>query len=293
MPPVFTVQKKVEQGTSNPMSARLTVQVINLLQACGADQKLSEEVIKLYTFSLVGRLTRCAEIEIRIRRHIEKGKAEFKPSSGAAQMLPHVPNLKEDCENYLNEFRGFLVDLLKVFNLLYGTNYSEASEWTSATQKNKTPVAAFAAETFGKDNLKTRFVAQAKTGLEPYVWMRNAATHDGERSGTLTIQDFSLDAKGNLVEPMWWRERNGAREYGPLPIRTELAVGVTNLFVFGEDILAMWAMDNLKPAGITALGIIPESARNPGCPLKYKTVLGKPGTLVRLPETNPAASRLG
>lgn len=45
MPPLFTAQKKVEQGTSNPMAARLTVQVINLLQACGADQKLSEEVI--------------------------------------------------------------------------------------------------------------------------------------------------------------------------------------------------------------------------------------------------------
>jgi hypothetical protein len=58
MPPIFTVQKKVEQGTTNPMSARLTVQVINLLQACGADQKLTEEVVKLYTFSLVDCLRR-------------------------------------------------------------------------------------------------------------------------------------------------------------------------------------------------------------------------------------------
>jgi hypothetical protein len=291
MPPIFMVQKKVEQGTTNPMSARLTVQVINLLQACGADQKLTQKIVTLYTLSLVGRLTRCAEIEARIRGHIEKGTAEFKPSSGASQILPHIPNLKEDCENYLNEFRGFLVDLLQVFNLLYGTDYSEASEWTTKTQKHKTPVVTFATEKFGKENVKTRFVAQAKTGLEPFVWMRNAATHPGELSGTLTIQDFSLDAQGNLVEPMWWREKDGVQEYGPLPIRTELAVGVNNLFVFGEDILAMWATDNLKPAGITALGIIPESARDPGCPLKYKTVLGPPGTLVSLPDTRPSASR--
>jgi hypothetical protein len=40
--------------------------------------ELTEEVVKLYTFSLVGRLTRCAEIEARIRGHIEKGKAEYK-----------------------------------------------------------------------------------------------------------------------------------------------------------------------------------------------------------------------
>jgi hypothetical protein len=43
MQAIFAVQKKVEQGTTNPMSARLTVQVINLLQSCGADQKVSQE----------------------------------------------------------------------------------------------------------------------------------------------------------------------------------------------------------------------------------------------------------
>ena len=178
MSPIFTVQKKIEQGTTNPMSARLTVQVINLLQACGADQKLSQEIVTLYTFSLVGRLARCAEIEARIRGHIEKGKAAFKPSSGAAQMLPHVPNLKEDCENYLNEFRGFLVDLLKVFNLLYGTDYSEASEWTTKTQKHKTPVATFAVErNLARPTSRRGLSLKQKTGLEPFVWMRNAATH--------------------------------------------------------------------------------------------------------------------
>ncbi len=75
---------------------------------------------------------------------------------------------------------------------------------------------------------------------------------------------------------MWWREKNGARQYGPELIRTELAVGVNNLFVSGEDTLAMCAMDNLKPAGIMTLGIVPESAHDPGCPLKYKAVVGTP-----------------
>jgi hypothetical protein len=141
MPPIFAVQKKVEQATTDPMSARLTVQVINLLQACGADQELSQKIVALYTLSLLGRLLRCAEIEGRIRGHIERGKAEFKPATGAAQILPHVPNLKQDCENFLQEFRGFLIDLLGVFNLLYGTDYSEASEWTAKTRKHPKPVA--------------------------------------------------------------------------------------------------------------------------------------------------------
>jgi hypothetical protein len=226
------------------------VQVINLLQACGAEQKVTEEIVELYTFSLLRRLLRCAEIEARIRGQIEKGKAEFKPATRAAQQLPYVPNLKEDCENFLHEFRGFLVDLIRVFNHLYGTDYSEASEWTSRTQKHPKPVTDYMAERFGKDNLKTRFLAQMKTGHEPFVWMRHAVTHPSERSGTLTIQDFSLDAHGKLVEPMWRREKAGVRQYGPELIRAELAVGVKNLFVLGEDTLAMWAMDNVtsRPA---------------------------------------------
>ena len=55
----------------------------------------------------------------------------------------------------------------------------------------------------------------------------------------------------------------------------------------------MWALDHLKPAGMMALGIVPESARDPGCPLKYKTVLGTSGTLVSLKDTKPVASRRG
>jgi hypothetical protein len=271
--PLFNVQQQLEQGTTNPMVARLTVQVINLLQSCGANQATTQAIVGLFTLSLVRRLLRCAEIEARIRSHIEKAKATFVPAAGgAAQMLPHVPNLKEDCENFLNEFRSFLVDLLSAFNHLYGTDYSEASEWTSKTRKHPKPVTEYAVDTFGKDNLKTRFLAQMKECNEPYIWMRNAAVHPEELSGTLAIKDFSLDSQGRLAEPTWWREKDGKVEYGPRPILGDLARGVHNLFVSSEDIVAMWAMDNLKPRGVIALGVIPEAARNPGCPVKYTPV---------------------
>jgi hypothetical protein len=275
MQPLFNVQQQLEQGTSNPMMARMTVQVINLLQSCGADKGVMQAVVEIYTLSLMRRLLRCAEIEARIRKGVEKAKAEFMPTSGAAQHLPHIPNLKEDCENFLHEFRTFLVDLINVFNRLYGTDYSEASEWTSNTRKHPKPVTEYAVDAFGKDNLKTRFVAQMKECNEPYVWMRNAVAHPGEMSGNIVIKDFSLDARGRLVEPTWWREKDGKVVHGPKPILGDLARGVHNLFVSGEDIVAMWAMDNLKPKGVIALGVIPEAVRNPGCPVKYEPVQGQ------------------
>jgi hypothetical protein len=107
MPAPFTYQRKLGHGTTNAMVARLTVQVANLLQCCGADQKLSQEIMALYEGSMIKRLLRCWEIEQRIRGDIEKAKASFKPASGgAAQEIPDVPNLKEDCENHLREFRS-------------------------------------------------------------------------------------------------------------------------------------------------------------------------------------------
>jgi hypothetical protein len=275
MPALFNYQRQLEHGTKNAMVARLTVQVANLLQYCGVDQEVSQEIMALYQGSMIKRLLRCWEIEQRIRGDIEKAKASFKPATGgAAQEIPSVPRLKEDCENFLREFRSFLLDLLGVFNRLYGTDYSEASEWTTKSAKHATPVMDYVAEKFGANDLKSRFLKQMKECNQPFIWMRNAADHPGERSGTLHIQDFSIDAHGNLVEPTWSREDKGKAEYGPKPILSDLTRAVHNLFVSGEDVLAMWAMDNLMLRGVVILGVVPEADRVPGCPVKYKLTEG-------------------
>ena len=271
MQSLFNYQRKLEHGTKSAIVARLTVQIINLLQYCGADKKLSEPIIALYVGSMVKRLLRCWEIEQRIRADIEKAKAEFKPGAGE---IPHVPRLKEDCENFLVEFKDFLRELLDVFNRLYGTDYVEASEWIWGTRKHPQSVIDFAAVTFGADNLKTRFLTQMKACNGPFITMRNAAQHPGQNAGTLTITDFTIGADGKLIEPVWSREKGGKVEYGPVPILTDLANGVRNLLVSGEDVLAMWAMDNLMLPGGTALGVVAEESRDPGCPIKYKLVQG-------------------
>ena len=150
MQALFSYQKQQEHGTKNPIVARFTVQTANLLQNCGADAKLSQAIITLYAGSMLKRILRCWETEQGIRANIQKAKASFKPSTGgAAQEIPHVPRLKEDCENFVYEFKNFLRELLDVFNLLYGTDYDEASQWIWKSQKQPVPVIAYAAAKFG------------------------------------------------------------------------------------------------------------------------------------------------
>jgi hypothetical protein len=58
MQALFQYQQQLEHGTKNAMVARLTVQVAKLLQYCGAGQKLSQEIVKLYQGSMIKRLLR-------------------------------------------------------------------------------------------------------------------------------------------------------------------------------------------------------------------------------------------
>ncbi|MBR1033976.1 hypothetical protein [Bradyrhizobium liaoningense] len=228
----------------------------------------------LYAGSMLKRILRCWEIEQGIRANIEKAKASFKPAAGAAQEISHVPRLKEDCENFLYEFKNFLRELLDVFNLLYATDYDEASEWIWKSRNHPQPVIDYAAEKFGADNLKTRFLQQMKACNGPFITMRNAVEHPGGHSGTLVISDFTIGADGKLNEPVWSRVKDDKVEYGPTPILADLGRAVHNLFVTGEDTFVMWAMENLLLPGVVILGVVPEADRNPGCPIKYRLVEG-------------------
>jgi hypothetical protein len=271
--PLFIVQQQLEQGTKNPMVARLTVQQEKLLQNCGADKKVTAAIINTYRSSVLKSLLRCAEIEQRVREAYEKGIASFKPVPGEPAVgIPHVPNLTEDCQNFLYEFKNCLRDMLIIFNHLFGTDYTDASEWIWKSQNHPQPVMEYATKKFGPHDIKTQFLRQMEKCNGPFITMRNAAEHPGQRSGTLIISDISLGPDRKLVPPYWRREHEGTIEYGPISILDDLRNGVHNLFVTCEDVLVMWAKENLMLPDVVMLGVIPEAERNPGCPVKYRLV---------------------
>jgi hypothetical protein len=103
--------------------------------------------------------------------------------------------------------------------------------------------------------------------------MRNAVEHPEGYSGRLHIQNFTIDEKGNLQEPIWWRIKNARKEYGPIPIVSDMHMGVYNLFVTGEEVLVMWARQNLLMPQLTMIAETPEERRDPNCAIKYAVVL--------------------
>jgi hypothetical protein len=267
----FVIAKKLEHGTTNAIVARLTLQTLEILKQCNVTKDEQEKIGSIYIDSLVKKNLRCWEIEQRLRAEFGKKLASYKPPApGAVSVeLPQIPRLEEECHNFLYEAKNYLRDLLQVFNLLYGTNYKEASEWVRAS-KAAPSVMDFAAKTFGEKHVNTVFFRQMPTCIEPFIDMRNAVEHPKGRSGELKITNIAFDSGGKLAAPVWSREKDDRIEYGPLVILDDLRVGIHNLLILGEDVLIVWAMTHLAMPGVTAVTVVPESKRDPGCPIRYR-----------------------
>src|SRR5258708_1019402 len=64
--PFFDVQKKLEHGTSNPVTARLTLQTVELLERSTLPKETIQTIVALCVTSLAPKLLRCWEIKERL-----------------------------------------------------------------------------------------------------------------------------------------------------------------------------------------------------------------------------------
>ena len=63
----FEFKKVLEHGTTNPIVARLSLQILQILKQCNASEDLQAKVGDLYINSLQKKLLRCWEIEDRFK----------------------------------------------------------------------------------------------------------------------------------------------------------------------------------------------------------------------------------
>jgi hypothetical protein len=289
----FVVAQKLDQGVTNPIVARLTLQNFELLQNCAIQKETAEKLQAIYLNELTPKLLRCSQIYEKLRADVETKAASYKPPGRGATsvVLPQVMQLEEECRNYLYEAKNFLRDLLKVFNLLFGTSFEEASEWTMG-KKQKPSVVAFAEANFKSQPDHIRYLQQLPRCIETFVKMRNAVEHPGGYNGDLVIRNFRLEADGTLVAPDWRRDKDGQTEYGPVSIVEDMRVGVHNLLTLAEDVLVMWAVDHAAMPGMMGISVIPEGNRNPACPIKYKMGLREEvvGQLAGLAKVSPSSA---
>jgi hypothetical protein len=274
----FTIKKLLDHGTANPIVARLSLQILQILDRCDLPKKTQDKISALYMESLQLKLLRCWEIKERFREQFNSAANSYKapaPGSQAIQ-LPQIGRLTEECHNFLYEVKNYIRDVLYVFNGLYETDFNEASQFTKAkkaTKANKaTPsLVDFAIASFGPNDPKTKFLSEYGAFIEGMVTLRNAVEHPGPKghSGDLVIHNFEIDLDGKLLEPTWHREKNGVRITDPSSIRADMDAAMHNLLLLGEDVVVSWAVDHLKMPDASRIAMVPAERRDPKCAIKW------------------------
>jgi hypothetical protein len=127
----FARSQILDHGTANPIVARLTVQVFEILDQCEVTPEPRDAIEEIYMNSLAKKLLRCWEIVERYRAEFNKQIGSYERPEVHSQMVaaPYVMRLEEECHNFLYEAKSFIRDVLKAFNLLYGTGFVEGSEF--------------------------------------------------------------------------------------------------------------------------------------------------------------------
>ena len=266
----FILQTVLEHGTKNPIIARLSLQTHQILNQCNIEGETRDRIGEIYSNSLPRQLLRCWEIKSRYDREFDNALQVNRPSieKGQAIQIPHISRLDEECHNFLYEAKNFIRDLLQVWNLLYGTGFSSASDFLPRKKKGQS-VIDFAVKEFGAEDAKTLFLQQAVECVDSLISLRNAVEHPGGYSGELCIENFTHHPDGKLREPTWSRKVDGNLAYGPCSIRVDMKTAIDNFLTLGEDIVVMWAMNNLMVPSLMQLEPIPPEERDLQCPIKW------------------------
>jgi hypothetical protein len=269
----FEYKKVLEHGTTNPIAARLSLQIFEILEQCNASKDVQDKVGELYVKSLLKKLLRCWEIEERFKQEFAAavGKYKLPATANAPIEVPQIARLEEECHNFLYETKNYVRDLLQVVNHLYGTTFAEASEFSR--KKGSQSLVEFAEATFGADDGKTKFLKEAVPSVEELIAMRNAVEHPEGLSGKLVIANFTLGADRKLEEPTWHREKDGKPVGERSFIRADMEVCIHNLLTLGENVFVSWAADHLKVPNMMRIALIPEDQRNQQCPIKWTVTL--------------------
>jgi hypothetical protein len=270
----FQFKKVLEHGTANPIVARLSLQIFEILKHCDASKDVQDKVGELYVVSLLKKLLRCQEIEERFKQEFAAvvGKYKRPATANTPVEVPQIPRLEEECHNFLYETKNYIRDLLQVVNHLYGTTFAEASEFSRA-KKGSQSLVEFAEKTFGADDGKTKFLKEAVPSVEELIAMRNAVEHPEGLSGKLVIANFTLGVDRKLDEPTWHREKDGKPVGEPSSIRADMEILIRNLATLGENVFVSWAANHLRVPDMMRVAYIPEDKRNLDCPIRWTVTL--------------------
>jgi hypothetical protein len=265
---VFQLKRISDHGTANPIVARLSVQNYELLQFCSLGKEVREQILSLCHVSIQPRLLECDEIAQKLANETLTLAQEWDTngaklqSQGRVVEVPHVIRLEQQAENFLYCAKSVLRDLLKIFNLCFGAEFSEARYDQALT---------WAQTRFGADSEIARLIKQDHDlWIKRLVSMRNAVEHPDGYSGRLHIHNIELVEMPlsplKITEPSWH-----LNEEPKASIVSDMLAMVSNMLELCEDFVVFCIRTNGFPPMLEIVEI-PESNRSASCAVRLKVM---------------------
>ncbi len=265
----FMLKKISDYGTENPIVARTSVQVSNLLQPFSIPKPQKERIIEIFFSMFQPRLIRCLEVVNRISSKIDKFNAEIQEngiktqSDGRILDLPHITQLQEDVETYLHNAKSALRDLALLFEPFFNekfdySEYQQISEWATAK--------------FGQDALLPTLLKSDQEWIKYVVNHQNAIEHPGGHAGRLYVENYqvaqSQESGAHQIIPPTWHLNND----NPTLLLPDLEVILSNLLEFSEYLLVACLKQYGSPFPIIFYQI-PEEERDSSAPVRLAVTM--------------------
>lgn len=265
----FQISKISDQGTANPIVARLSVQTSELVKFCPRGEEFHKSVLELFHDHIQKQLLECDQVAKEIAQEIldidtELGKGGIKKQAGGRVVdLPHVMRLTPRVEQFLYCAKSALRDLARIFKLFFGKEFDSA---------RYDKVIEWAEEEFGRESELVKILRQDHDlWIRKLISMRNAVEHPGGHSGHLHIHNITLVPPDHpnypILEAPSWHLNDEPKE----PIVEYLLSTVSNILEFCEDVLVICITMSGLPKMI-GFAEIPEAKRDPSCPIRLRAV---------------------
>ncbi|MDD1628379.1 MAG: hypothetical protein LUQ26_13050 [Methylococcaceae bacterium] len=261
----FVLKQISNVGSANPIVARLSLQFHEIIAFYDLADDAKEKIGLVLNKQIQQRLLACEKIAIELNNEITDALKIIREmglktqSNGRVLELPHIIGLEERIEPYLYNAKSCLRDILKIFNIVFGTNFNEtrydlAIKWAS--------------EKFGAEDALTIFLkTDHDLWIHKIIRMRNAIEHPGGHSGLLKIQNFEVksdNAQATITEPSW-----NLNDEIPTLIRCDIHVFVNNILEFAEDVVIS-ALEKVGKPSMLAVQEIPKDQRHQEAPVRFK-----------------------
>lgn len=272
----FIIQQVSSHGTSNPIFARLSVQTHDLIQFCYISKEKKEEIFCILHEDVQPRLLTCDDIAKAVVSKITSFMSQVAAdglktqAQGRVFEVPHVIDLEEHIERYLYTAKSVLRDVTKLFEPFFGKQFS-------GPRYDK--IYTWCVQQFGIEDALSKLIKNDhEMWIKQIIRMRNAVEHPGGYSEHLHIYNFEAIFLENqdcprLIEPSW-HLNDGPR----VPIRHDLSVFMSNALEFIEDLLVISMRKVGLPRNVEVFQI-PESERNPHCPVRLRVGLREGGEI--------------